>query len=207
MSWLRYDDRFTSGRVWDGVSYSARWHYLALVELCGSTGRYDGVAPLQLALGCSDVPDAAGCHAELAVAGVLKIDQKSVTVVTINEHIPPPGERNENLLPRKRANTVDWRKRKCEAGEHSKDCPSATCPAKLAHRRERDTDRVTGYAGTGLDRTGLDRTEASEAQENRAQENRKCVDCEPNLSAPASSLLFGPDELPRCRRHHFAGQG
>lgn len=130
MSWNRYDDRFTTAKAWDGVSFAARWHYMALVELCGSTERYDGTVPFRLALGCSDVPDPAACIDELVTAGVLTTSTDTVTVATIDEHIPPPGERQENLLPRKRKNTAANRKRKCENGEHSRHCPLDTCPAR-----------------------------------------------------------------------------
>jgi len=176
--WTRYDDRFTSARLWDPVSFEARWHYLALVEVCGSTGRYDGVLPVNLAARASDVPDPGRCHDELAAAGVLKVDTDTVTVVTIDEHIPPPGEREENLLPRKRRNTAAYRKRRCEAGEHSRHCPADTCPVKLS-RRDMQRDVTPDDAGLprGLPATpgrdGTGRAVTQDQEQVRSEEEQE----------------------------------
>jgi hypothetical protein len=155
--WTRYDDRFTSARLWDPVSFEARWHYLALVEVCGSTGRYDGVLPVNLAARASDVPDPGRCH---------------------DEHIPPPGEREENLLPRKRRNTAAYRKRRCEAGEHSRHCPADTCPVKLS-RRDMQRDVTPDDAGLphGLPATpgrdGTGRAVTQDQEQVRSEEEQE----------------------------------
>jgi hypothetical protein len=151
MAWLRYDDRFTGAAAWDNVSYPARWHYLALIELCGSTGRYDGTVPATLARGCSDVPEPSTCLDELVVAGFLKAKENHFVVTTIAEHIPPPGERDEHLLPRKRANTAAYRLRRCQEGNHSKDCPKDVCPLKRASPPALPV--TTGRDGTARDGT------------------------------------------------------
>lgn len=193
MAWLRYSDDYTGDKVWDGVSYEARWYFKALVEACSQSRRWDGSLPLVKALRTSDVPDTEDCLRELRTAGLVCVTvcdtghanltqdhaqtwtehieacatehEAGVAIPTIEDHIPPAGSRDENLLPRKKANTAAWRARKCAGGEHTKDCPSATCPVKLqrkaareaeakAGQRASETERVTGHAGTGQDGTG-----------------------------------------------------
>jgi hypothetical protein len=147
MTWLRYDDRFTCAAGWDGVSYTARWHYVALVELCGSTGRYDGRLPLTLALRASDVPEPDGCLDELTRAGRVLVDGDTVTVLTIGEHIPPTyiresAEKSKERMRRMRAH---------RNGDHSRclpeHCPDATVQDDV-------TAPVTRNTGTGRDGTG-----------------------------------------------------
>ena len=155
MSWTRFDDRYTSARLWTEVSYEARWHYHALVELCCATDRYDGLLPLRMAERASDVSDPRRCHDELERVGLVEVTDL-VRITTIGGHVPPEGQRPENLLPRKRKNTADWRRRRCEAGQHSKDCPKKTCPVKLSVAAlpvtHVDTDVVTpGRVGSGLE--------------------------------------------------------
>lgn len=182
MSWLRYSDDYTRDRIWDGMSYEARWHFKALVEECSQSRRWDGWMPLGRALRASDVPDPSGCLIELRQAGIVcvtgdvtgntvgnTIDYAThiddcvtdhalgIALPTIEDHIPTEGNRDENLLPRKRANQAAWRARKCAGGNHSKECPAATCPVKLAKKAAHDqqaqtdsvTERVTDLAGTG----------------------------------------------------------
>lgn len=130
MSWLRYSDDDTRNPIWDGVPYETRWHYRALVECC--VGRYDGRIPLRLARRCSDVDDPDRCLQELAAAGLLKLDDDTATVVYVDDHVCPPHLREEVLRPRQARNSAEYRRRKCERGEHSRYCPKATCPVKLA---------------------------------------------------------------------------
>lgn len=148
MAWLRYSDDFTKDRSWDGVSFEARWHYLALLEEC-SQGRYwNGALPVTRAVRCSDTSDPEKCIDELVRAGRLRREAETIHVLDAEDHVPPEGQRDENLLPRKRSNVKAYRFRQCQQGNHSKDCPRATCPEKKPV-----TERVTGNAGTGRDGT------------------------------------------------------
>jgi len=148
VSWLRYSDDFTTDRSWDGVSYEARWQYFAMVEECSQARRWDGALPVTRAVRCSDTPDPDKCIEELEHAGRVLRRGDVVLILDIEDRIPPEGQRDENLLPRKRSNVNAYRKRRCEAGDHSKDCPRATCPLKNGV-----TTHVTGNAGTGRDGT------------------------------------------------------
>lgn len=180
MSWLRYSDDWTQDRAWDGVTYESRWHLKALIEACSQARRWDGVIPITRALRVSDVPDPEACLKELNAAGFICVTGNEsgdetghapecvtdhapgVVIPTIDDHVPSEANRDENLLPRKRANQAAWRARKCAAGNHSRDCPADTCELKLAKKAaraakaesERVTERVTGNAGTGRDGTG-----------------------------------------------------
>lgn len=183
MSWLRYSDDYTQDRVWENVGYEARWHFKALIEACSQSRRWDGALSRRLAERASDVPDPAECLRELHAAGLICVtdgvtDHASgtqghapdcvtdhapgIAIPTIEDHIPSESNRDENRLPRKRANTAAWRARKCAAGAHSKDCPPDTCELKLAKKAARAakagnggvSDSVTAHAGTGRDGTG-----------------------------------------------------
>ena len=148
MSWASFDDNYTDQAVWDGIPYDARWHYHAVVGMCCRLGLWDGRIPATRAARASDVPNPAACVVTLVGAGLLAVEPDgTVVVIEIGHHIPPEGQRDEHLLPRKRKNQREYRRRQCEAGNHSKDCPRGTCPARV-------TDRVTGNAGTGRDGTG-----------------------------------------------------
>ena len=140
MTWLRYDDRFTGDPRWDRVSHAARWHYVALVELCGATERYDGVLPLLQAQRASDVPDPDAALKELSKARKVKVGRSKVTVLTIDEHVPPPSIRNNAEQSRERMR----RKRAHDAGDHSLCLPDR-CPDAPV------TGHVTGNSGTGQD--------------------------------------------------------
>lgn len=143
MSWASYGDQFTRQAQWDHVSYEARWHYLALVEECVRAHRWDGRLPLNVARRASDVPDPDKAHTELERVGFAYVVADTVELPYIGHHIPPPGQRPDTLLPRKRENQAEYRRRRCERGEHSKDCPATTCPEKQSRRV---TDRVAGNA-------------------------------------------------------------
>ena len=154
MSWLSFDDGYTRQRVWDGMPYEARWHYHAVVERCCDTRRYDGVLPWPLALRCSDVPEPMDAVKVLIAAGLLADRGSDIVVLDIDHFLPPESERPENKLPRKRANTAESRRRKCERGDHDRHCPSKTCPVKLEAREQRESAWVTGYPGSGRVGTG-----------------------------------------------------
>ena len=127
MSWASYGDDWTSRPVWDQVDYETRWHYFSVVERCCRDRRWSGELPRQAALRCSDVSDPSSCLDTLASVGLLAFDGEIVRVVFIEEHIPPEQSRPEVMLPRKRKNLSDHRRRKCERGEHDSHCPPG-CP-------------------------------------------------------------------------------
>jgi hypothetical protein len=138
MTWASYGDEFSRWPAWDNVSHEARWHYIALVEECCRGCRWDGRLPLSLARRASDVSDPDKCHAELEGEGVLTMATDIVELPLIDHHIPPPAQRPEAMLPRKRQNQAEYRRRRCEEkGIHDKDCPPQTCPVKIARRAQR----------------------------------------------------------------------
>ena len=65
MSWSRFDDNWTRKIQALGVSFPARWHYMAMIQTCSATDAYDGEMIPSAALACSDVPDAMACLDEL----------------------------------------------------------------------------------------------------------------------------------------------
>lgn len=150
MTWVSFDDSYTEQAVWDGLTHDVRWHYHALVELACRLGLWDGRIPASRAARASDVPNPPAAVAALVAVGLLAVEPDGTVVIAeIDHHVPPEGQRPDKLLPRKRRNQREYRRRQCEAGNHSKDCPTGTCPA-----RGRVTERVTGNAGTGRDGTG-----------------------------------------------------
>jgi len=166
MSWLSFSDDYTSQRVWDGMPYEARWMFHGLVEYLARTRRWDGRAAWASALRCSDVPDPEECLKALIDAGLVVIDGHQVVVPEIEGFLPPGHLRPENLLPRKRANQSAWRKAKCERGEHSRDCPRATCPVKIQRQLARELERVTGNAaGNGSGNAGSGRVGSGKASQ------------------------------------------
>ncbi len=178
MSWLSFDDGYTDRLVWDGVPYEARWLHHCILQRCSATRRYDGRLPRTVALRCSDVPDPEQSLKDLVEAGLL-VDQGAVVeAVLMAEVLPAEHLRPEHLAPRSAKKQAEYRRRKCERGEHSKDCPPGTCPVKRARDDEERspgeipvgrppgdgvTDSVTGNAGSG--RVGSDREERTNSSE------------------------------------------
>ncbi|MEV8635393.1 hypothetical protein AB0395_27420 [Streptosporangium sp. NPDC051023] len=153
MSWTRYDDLFTERPDWDGVSYPARWHYLAMVQACSRQRRWDGRMPLTRARRASDVDDPDGCLAELAGAGWVRPEGDVVILPLIAEHIPAPSIRDN-------AEKSKIRMRKSRAhrnGDHSL-CDPDRCEKAASLRTV--TPPVTRNTGTGRDGTGQDLSEA-----------------------------------------------
>jgi hypothetical protein len=146
MTWTRLDDTFADAPEWEHVSFEARWLYLALVQFCSRTKRYDGTLPLSRARGCSDVGDATKCLDELQSIGRVTVTRNEVTLPKIDEHIPPPSVRLES----ERAKLRMRRLRAHKANDHSlclaKNCEHA--PDKPV------TPVVTGNTRTGQDGTG-----------------------------------------------------
>jgi hypothetical protein len=157
MAWLSFDDRYTQQRVWDDLPYDTRWHFHAIVEKCCAERRYDGRLRWSAALRCSDVPDPGRAVKELVDAGLLRDLGDQIEVGQIEVFLPPEGQRPENLLPRKRKNQQDYRRRKCQRGEHDQHCPK-DCPARV-------TARVTGNPGSGRVGSGREKPAPREQQE------------------------------------------
>lgn len=149
MSWTRYDDLFTERPEFDGLSYEARWHYIALVQMCSRARRWDGELPLVRARRASDVPDPDRCHDELEVAGLVTRNESrgyAVTIVNADEYLPPKSIR-ENA---ERSKLRMRRKRAHDRGDHGLCLPEncASAPAENG-----DTPNVTSNPGTGRDGT------------------------------------------------------
>jgi len=183
VSWLSFDDGYTRERVWDDIPYDTRWLYHAIVETCCAERRYDGRLRWSAALRCSDVPEPDRAVKELIKAGLLDDLGGEVEVRHIDNFLPPEGQRPENLLARKRANQREYRRRKCERGEHDRHCPRE-CPARVAKR-------VAGNPGSGRVGTGREvRTKGNQQQTCElcgrsisalrfAQAGPLCARCEP----------------------------
>ena len=168
MSWLSFTDDYTSQRVWDGMPYETRWMFHCLVEYLARTRRWDGRMAWTSALRCADVPDPEGCIRALIDAGLVEDDGHQVVVPEIEGFLPPEYLRPENLLPRKAKNQKKWRLVQCEQGNHTRDCPTATCPIKIAARvtgNAAGDESGNGPGNAGSGRVGEDlnpRTERSE---------------------------------------------
>jgi hypothetical protein len=143
VSWTRFDDLFTDQSCWDGVSYEARWHYLALVQTCSRQGRWDGWLPLANARRASDVPNPDGCLSELERVGLVAVVGDNVIVRRIDEHVPPAYIRENAAKTRERMR----RKRAHDRGDHSLCGSDCVVPRPV-------TGVVTRNTGTGRDRTG-----------------------------------------------------
>lgn len=125
MTWTRLDDGWTDRPVFDEVSYDARWHYLALIQWCSRTSRYDGRIRAADARRCSDLPDPASALGELAAAGLVEVAADgAVTLPRIEEHIPPPSMRDETRKERQRA---EKRRSRLHAKGNHVECLPESC--------------------------------------------------------------------------------
>lgn len=147
MSWTRLDDLWTEKIALTGIGFEARWHYLALIQFCSRTERWDGTIPRRQSLRVSDVEDPeAANHALHQVELINYVGTDSVRVVHIDNHIPPEYMRDPNRKAQQ--NERKKRQRLHEKGDHS-TCLPENCPD--AHV----TSRVTRDTGTGQDRPQL----------------------------------------------------
>lgn len=134
MTWTRLDDGFTDRPVFDQIPYEARWHYLALVQFCSRTSRYDGKIRAADARRCSDLDDPPTAMAILAAAGLIEVDTDgTVTLPQIAEHVPPPSLRDENRKERRR--TEKRRSRLHLSGDHT-ECLPERCPNAVSSESE-----------------------------------------------------------------------
>lgn len=153
MSWTRLDDRWTDLPEIAALPFEVRWHYLAMIQFCSRTGRFDGVLKLTDARRCSDVEDPADAVAQLQTAGLLApAGERMLKVVRIDEHIPPPSVREHSARTKVRMQ----RHRKHKNGDHS-ECLAGNCDqVQIDTVTGEVTDAVTRNPRTGQDRTGQD---------------------------------------------------
>ena len=152
MSWSRFDDNWTRKIQSLGISYPARWHYMAMIQTCSATNRYDGRMLPAEARSCSDVEDPMGCLAELERIGLVTRDTSSdgerYIVIDIADHVPPPHLRDK----KRKADQVtrQHRSRAHKAGDHSLCLPGKCPEAEVTSEVTRDIGTVTGQDGPGL---------------------------------------------------------
>lgn len=160
MTWTRLDDGWSDSPILEQLPYEVRWHYLALIQFCSRTSRYDGLVRPADARRCSDVPDPAAALTELQNVGLLALVDGAVKVVAIESHVPPPHLRDEVRKQSQRQRKQ--RERMHAKGDHSycvpEHCPEVSRPV---------SGEVTRDVGTGQDGTGQDWTssEVKDVQE------------------------------------------
>ena len=160
MAWTRLGDEFCDDSRWEHVPYTARWTYFALVTFASRSERYDGVMPLRAALRTSDTPDVLADLEALQAVGFVFIDDGAGTVTVADAedlHMPPPSVRDKARKARQRIDTAKSRRAKCDAGEHDRHCPAATCPEKARRSEEEQAGKTLGKI-LPQDRTGQART-------------------------------------------------
>lgn len=162
MSWLRIDDALPNAANWDGVPHEARWMFLAMVADASRSERWDGVMSLNAALGIGllvGVDDGKAALGHLAAHGWLSVGDDTVTIFDCEfNYMPPPHLRDNTRKAQGRKNQQAYRARKCEAGEHSKDCP-AGCPKRAPQLADVSTPpkkRNQSRNQLRQDRTGQD---------------------------------------------------
>lgn len=158
MTWTRLDDTWTDLPELAVLRFDIRWHYLAMIQFCSRTKRYDGVLKLADARRCSDVDDPAAAITELTSAGLLvQLSPSSIKVGRIDDHIPPPSVREHSAKTKIRMS----RHRRHKNGDHS-DCIPGNCDqVKVDTTTGEVTGDVTRNPGTGQDGTGQDYKQSS----------------------------------------------
>lgn len=146
MTWTRLDDGWTDRPILAQLPYEVRWHYLALIQFCSRTGRYDGRLRVGDARRCSDVDDPDAATEALTDVGLLVAEPSGFLLPLIEDHIPPPHMRDEKRKAQQRDDTR--RHRAHRAGDHSL-CTPGRCKAL-------STD-ASAYTGTGRDGDGTGR--------------------------------------------------
>ncbi len=142
MAWVRTSDAWPESAAFEPLSLAARWHYLCLIHLCARKPAYDGRLRIVDAHRASDVDNAPAAVHELIQAGLLTHTKKdnTVTVVKIDDHMPPPHMRDESRKPAQNKRKAAERARKAAAERD---------------RKAGDTSSdVTRDTGTGRDGTG-----------------------------------------------------
>lgn len=162
MTWTRLDDSWTDDPRLAQVSFDVRWHYLAMIQMCSRTKRYDGKLRLVDALRASDVPDPSRAINALVGLGLATRTDPEVALLEIDDHVPSESVRNNSARTRERMR----RSRQHQSGDHSecytdhcKHAPEANGPAPKRGKAARgDTPSVTAAVtrnpGTGQDGPG-----------------------------------------------------
>jgi hypothetical protein len=153
LSWTRLDDGWTDRHEFDGLPFDARWHYLALIQWCCRTARWDGTVRARDARRCSDVDEPADVLAALITAGLLVGEGTDYRIVHIDDHIPPPHLRDEKRKSDQRER--QQRARAHRIGRHDWCLDTASCRASV-------TGDVTRDPGTGRDGPGREELQALE---------------------------------------------
>lgn len=154
MTWTRLDDGWTDLPVFESLPYEARWHYLALLQFCSRTSRYDGIVRGADARRCSDVDKPAEAMMTLTDAGLVAIHERGYRLPFINDHVPPPYLRDESRKAGQRLRKQ--RERMHKNGAHNL-CDPEHCPSAPV------TGDVPRDTGTGRDRTGREVVDEEEA--------------------------------------------
>jgi len=154
MSWTRLDDTWTDLPELSALDHQVRWHYLAMIQFCSRTKRFDGILRLADARRCSDIDEPAAAISTLVESQLLiHLPNNLIKVGRIEDHIPPPSVRENSARSKIRMQ----RHRKHKNGDHS-ECLSENCEqAKEKPAVDTQTGEVTAPV-TRNTRTGQDRT-------------------------------------------------
>lgn len=208
MTWTRLDDTWTDQPALADLTFDVRWHYLAMIQFCSRTQRYDGVLKMSDARRCSDVEEPAQAITALVAAELLALlPDGMVKVGRIEEHIPPPSVRES----KERTKTRVQRHRLHKNGDHS-EClpehcdqtpknPSANPSANPSGSGSEVVNTVTGevtshvtrYTGTGQDRTGQDKGSDQNSASERYEEQNDQFDLEAEMSEEQE--VRSPDQV------------
>lgn len=171
MSWFAVDDRFHSHRKVLRLRSAHSVHYatgLALWTLAGTWAcgqdveRFTGRVPVDV-LSSFGVPDWRGALDALVLVGLWTCDGE---VVAFHDWDAWNGTGSFEHRSRHATamRTRATRIRKCESGQHSKDCPTVDlednprdCPRRVERDRVAPRSATSGRAGTGRDGKGSPR--------------------------------------------------
>lgn len=122
MTWTRIDDDWTDMPVLAELSFEDRWHYLAMIQFCSRTQKYDGILRIADARRCSDHSNPQQAISNLMDRGLVAAEGEGVKVCHIDDHIPPPSVRANSAESKVRMQ----RHRNHKNGVH-KDCLPEHC--------------------------------------------------------------------------------
>jgi hypothetical protein len=131
------------------LSTDTRWHYLAMIQWCSRNGDLDGTIRVADARRVSDISDSdEAVSALIAAELVTQLDDHTLQIVNIKDHVPSPDLLARMETDRARAQ----RYRKHKAGDHSL-CTLDKC----SEAPSRDASDSSSRDAPGLDgdRTGL----------------------------------------------------
>jgi hypothetical protein len=150
VSWGAVDDQFWAHRKVMRLRRSpcferalALW-VLSMSWCCAQEQeRYTGVVPVDLmaSFGITDWESAAAALVDVGLWEHVDEDHAKFHDWSTWNGIAGKEFRSKEATRRR---TAAYRLRKCESGEHSKDCPPETCPKKIARRAQREAAAGTG---------------------------------------------------------------